>query len=117
MLVVDDDEHILDLMTIWLLDDPRCDGVDQALDISSARTRVSARMPDTILLDFNLGTETTAGDLPQLREMCPDCRIIVHTAEREAAHAAHVLALGADLVLEKASVSIENVVSAALRDS
>jgi len=117
VLVVDDDEHILDLMTIWLLDDPRCDGVDQALDISSARTRVSARMPDTILLDFNLGTETTAGDLPQLREMCPDCRIIVHTAEREAAHAAHVLALGADLVLEKASVSIENVVSAALRDS
>jgi DNA-binding response OmpR family regulator len=117
VLVVDDDEHIMDLMTIWLLDDPRCCGVDQASDIPTAQRRMSARCPDTILLDFNLGAETTASDLPSLRRQCPQSRIIVHTAEREAAHAAQVLSLGADLVLEKASVSIENVVAAALGDS
>jgi DNA-binding NarL/FixJ family response regulator len=114
VLVVDDEQDILDLMTIWLEDDPRCKAVEQATSLARAVEIAEATCPDAVLLDFRLGSDNSASVLPRLRRACPAARILIHTASREEADAAQVLALGADAILEKATVSIAAVVEALL---
>lgn len=114
VLVVDDEPGIRDLVTIWLEDDPRCEGIFQAGDLDAATSLVESESPDSILLDFKVGPRTSDEVLPTLRKCCPTARIIVHTASRDAALAAGVLALGADRLLEKAAVSLAATVDALL---
>ena len=116
VLVVDDEPDILDLMTIWLEDDPRCKAVERATSLAQASAVAATSCPDVILLDFRLGSENSASVLPRLRYVCPDARILIHTASRAEAEAAQVLSLGADAILEKATVSIAAVVDAVLGD-
>jgi DNA-binding NarL/FixJ family response regulator len=114
VLVVDDEPDILDLMTIWLEDDPRCKAVDRAATLQQAMTVAEETCPDAILLDFRVGSHTSVVVLPQLRRICPAARILIHTASRAEADAARVMALGADGVLEKATQSVAAVVDAVL---
>jgi DNA-binding NarL/FixJ family response regulator len=114
ILVVDDEPDIVDLITIWLEDDPRCKAVERASTLPQALVVAESTCPDVILLDFRLGHETSAPALPKLRASCPSTRILIHTASRDEADAAQVLALGADAILEKATVSIAAVVEAIL---
>ena len=116
VLVVDDEADILDLMTIWLEDDPRCKAVERASSLAMALAIAEATCPDAVLLDFRLGAENSASVLPRLRNVCPQARILIHTASRVEADAAQVLSLGADDILEKATVSIDQVVEAVLAD-
>lgn len=115
VLVVDDEPDIIDLMTIWLEDDPRCKAVERAETLAQALDVAQATDPDVILLDFRLDGQTSASVLPALRSMCPQTRILIHTASRDDAESARVLALGADDILEKATVSVDQVVEAVLR--
>jgi len=114
VLVVDDEPDIVDLMTIWLEDDPRCKAVERAETLEQALVVTQACNPDVILLDFRLGGQTSATVLPALRSTCPEAKIIIHTANHEEADRAHVIALGADAILEKATVSVDQVVEAVL---
>jgi DNA-binding NarL/FixJ family response regulator len=114
VLVVDDEPDIIDLMTIWLEDDPRCKAVERAATLQQALQVTEATNPDVILLDFRLDGQTSASVLPALRATCPQARILIHTASRDEAEAARVLALGADAILEKATVSVDQVVEAVL---
>ena len=114
VLVVDDEPDIVDLMTIWLEDDPRCKAVERASTLEQALQVTEASNPDVILLDFRLDGQTSASVLPALRSTCPAARILIHTANREDADRAQVLALGADAILEKATVSVDQVVEAVL---
>ena len=114
VLVVDDEPDIVDLMTIWLEDDPRCKAVERAATLDQALQVTQATNPDVILLDFRLDGQTSASVLPALRSTCPQARILIHTASRVEAEDARVLALGADAILEKASVSVDEVVEAVL---
>ena len=114
VLVVDDEPDIVDLMTIWLEDDPRCKAVERASTLEQALQVTQASNPDVILLDFRLGGQTSASVLPALRSTCPEATILIHTANREEADRAQVLALGADAILEKATVSVDAIVEAVL---
>src|SRR5437764_7161836 len=114
ILVVDDEPDILDLLTSWLEDDPRCKAVERASTLPEAIEVAELTCPDVILLDFRLGHQTSASALPKLRASCPSTSILIHTASRDEADAAQVLALGADAILEKATVSIAAVVEAVL---
>jgi len=114
VLVVDDEPDIVDLMTIWLEDDPRCKAVERASTLEQALQVTQASNPDVILLDFRLGGQTSASVLPALRSTCPAAKILIHTASRSEAEGAQVLALGADAILEKATVSVDAVVEAVL---
>lgn len=114
VLVVDDEEDIRDLVMIWLRDDPRCAAVAEASDVDSAVRAVQAQSFDAVLLDFSLGSRTCVEILPELRRALPDALIVVYTASRRAATDAGVIPAGADLVLEKATVSIDDVVETVL---
>jgi DNA-binding response OmpR family regulator len=116
VLVVDDERDICDLMAIWLEDDPRCAAVLQAHDLDRAQCIAETEHPDAILLDFQVGANTSVDALPDLRRSCPDARIIIHTGSRDDALRAEVLHLGADRVVEKATMSLPDVVETVLGD-
>jgi DNA-binding NarL/FixJ family response regulator len=101
-------------LTIWLDDDPRCDKVVQAHDLDVALQLADREHPDVILLDFQVGRRTSVEALPALRRSCPNARIVIHTGSRDEAVRADVEGQGADRILEKATVSIPDVVEVAL---
>ena len=114
VLVVDDEQDIRDLVAMWLGDDPRCSVGAQAADLDSALHAVHAHRYDAVLLDFYLGARSSVEGLPEMRRALPDALIVVYTASREAAEQADVITAGADLILEKANVSIDDVVETVL---
>jgi DNA-binding response OmpR family regulator len=114
VLVVEDEEDIAFLLRFWLEDDERCGTVHHAMTCEGAVALARRERPDTVLLDFMLIGGTAADCLPDLRATLPDSRIIVYTANVQAAHQAHVLALGANLVVEKMSVVVDDVVNLVL---
>jgi len=116
VLVVDDEQDILDLLTIWLEDDDRCAAVETAADMPRAFELVAQTRPDAIVLDLNLGSEKSVSRLPELRACCPGTLIIVYTASPQAARLLEVTEHGADGVVCKASVPVDEVVDIVLRE-
>jgi DNA-binding NarL/FixJ family response regulator len=114
VLVVDDEPHIRDLVAIWLDDDPRCDVVLQAGDLDVAVQLADHEHPDVILLDFEVGHRRSTEALPALRRSCPDALIVVHTAAADEAARANVEGHGANRIIEKASMSVADVIELAL---
>jgi DNA-binding NarL/FixJ family response regulator len=114
VLVVDDEQDICDLMTIWLDDDPRCERVVHAKDLDAAVQLAEREQPDAILLDFQVGQRTSIEALPDLRRTCPRARIVIHTGSRDEAIRANVEGHGADRIVEKATTSISEVVEVVL---
>ena len=114
VLVVDDEQHICDLISIWLDDDPRCERVVQAHDLDAAVLIAQREHPDVILLDFQVGQRTSVEALPDLRRSCPDARIVIHTGTPDEAIRANVEGHGADQIVEKATTSISDVVELVL---
>jgi DNA-binding NarL/FixJ family response regulator len=109
-LIVDDQLEILDLLEIWLSDDPRCRAVKRADNLDQAVEIARAWRPTVIVLDFFLGDRLCVEVLPELRLLCPGARIIVHTASRRAAETAGATAAGADAVIEKNHYTIDALI-------
>jgi two-component system response regulator QseB len=117
VLVVEDNDDIRLLLNLWLADDPRCACVKEATGVAEAVAATGSATYDAVVLDFMLGDGTAADCLPQLRRAWPDARIVVYTASLRVAREAGVLDLGADLVVEKLSVVVEDVVDLVLGDT
>jgi len=117
VLVVDDEQDILDLLTIWLDDDPRCDASRQTADLDDAITVAAAWQPHVVVIDYLFGHRCCTEVLPELRQELPDSVIVVHTASRRAAESAGVEELGADMVLEKGHETIDTVIDRVLTAS
>jgi DNA-binding NarL/FixJ family response regulator len=114
VLVVDDEPDIRDLLTMLLEDDPRCEAVRAVGELDHAVDRAVELDPDCIVLDLMFGHRTCVEILPSLRQACPDAHIVVFTSSRRAAMTAGVLDLGADVVVQKVSVSFEDLTDLAL---
>ena len=114
VLVVDDEQDIRDLITIWLLDDPRCASLTEASDLDTTVQAVRDAAFDAVLLDFHLAGRLCIEALPEIRQALPDALIVVYSANRRAATDAGVTAGGADIVLEKATIAIDDVIEVLL---
>ena len=110
VLVVDDEPDIVELLTIWLDDDPRCSHVFRANDLEGALDLAIEKRPDIVVLDFCFGHRVSTEILPPLRAACPDALIVVHTASKRAAELSGVLQAGADTIVEKGAETIDEVV-------
>ena len=110
VLVVDDEQDILDLLTIWLDDDPRCAGSKQTADLDEAIKIAAEWQPHVVVIDYLFGHRSCTEILPELRRELPDSVIVVHTASRRAAESAGAVDLGADMVLEKGQETIDTVI-------
>jgi len=109
VLVGDDEPDILDLLTMTIEDDERCAAVRGVGELDEAVPEALEISADTIVLDLMFGHRTCVEILPTLRRARPDAHIVVFTSSRRAALAAGVLDLGADLVVQKVSVSFETL--------
>src|SRR3954453_15221358 len=107
VLVVDDEPDILDLLTMLFEGDERCAAVPGVGELAEAGPAAVKLQADSIVLDLMFGHRTCVEILPSLRRARPDAHIVVFTSSRRAAMAAGVLDLGADVVVQKVSVSFE----------
>jgi DNA-binding NarL/FixJ family response regulator len=114
VLVVDDEPDICDLLTMMLEDDERCEAVHAVGELDVVVDRALQLRPDCIVLDLMFGHRTCVDILPSLRRACPAAHIVVFTSSRRAAMEAGVLDLGADVVVQKVSVSFEDLADLAL---
>ena len=114
VLVVDDEPDICELLTMMLGDDDRCEAVQSVGDLDSVVDRATQLGPDCIVLDLMFGHRTCVDILPSLRQACPAAHIVVFTSSRRAAMDAGVLDLGADVVVQKVTVSFEDLTDLAL---
>jgi len=114
VLVVDDEQDIRDLVTTWLIDDPRRAAVTEAADLDGAVQAAHAASCDAVRLDFRVGARVCVEVLPEIRQALPDAIIVVYSANRGAATDAGVTAAGADIVLEKATIAIDDVIDVLL---
>src|SRR4051812_9831312 len=110
VLLVEDDDDIRFLLRFWLEDDERCGQVSESATCAEAVQMATAQPVDAIVVDFMLSGGTIADCLPALRAAQPAARIVVYTANLQVAREARVLDLGADLLVEKLSVVVEDVV-------
>lgn len=117
LLLVDDEPDILDLLAITVRGDDRCgdvrciDNLDDVLAVSAAFR------PHAIVLDLMFGHRTCVEILPELRTICPDAHIIVFTSSQRAADRYGVGELGADHVVQKVTVSFEELAALTLHGS
>jgi DNA-binding NarL/FixJ family response regulator len=116
VLVVDDEPDIRDLLTMLLEDDDRCAAVAAVGELDGAVAAARTLAADAIVLDLMFGRRTCVEILPSLRAARPDAHIVVFTSSRRAAMAAGVLDLGADVVVQKVSVSFEDLIDLTLND-
>jgi DNA-binding NarL/FixJ family response regulator len=114
VLVVDDEPDICDLLTMMLEDDDRCEAVKAVGELDVVVEQARQLRPDCIVLDLMFGHRTCVDILPSLRRACPAAQIVVFTSSRRAAMEAGVLDLGADVVVQKVSVSFEELADLAL---
>jgi DNA-binding response OmpR family regulator len=114
VLVVEDSEDIRFLLSLWLSDDPRCTGVAEATSVAEALTAAQGDDVDAVVLDFMLGDGSAADCLPQMRAAWPDARIVVYTASVRIAQEAGLMDMGADDIVEKLTVVVEDVVELVL---
>lgn len=110
VLLVEDDEDIRYLLKFWLGEDDRCAEVLEAASADEAISASDSGSVDAMVLDFMLTGGTSAEFLPQLRAAHPGARIVVYTANVGVAREAGVLELGADALVAKMDVVVEDVV-------
>jgi CheY-like chemotaxis protein len=114
VLLIDDEVSVSTLLELWLGDDPRCAAVAMAPSGDAAFAELAEHTPDTILCDYHLGDVTSEAYLPGFRSAAPHARIFIHTSDPHSAREAGVLDLGADAIVEKGRLTLDELVDMAL---
>jgi two-component system response regulator NreC len=91
--------------------------IAEAGDLSETLRKVRAIRPDVLVLDLNLGAESSLPSIPQLREDVPDTAIVVLTMQNEPGFAREALQAGAAgyVLKEAADDELVEAVRAAAR--
>ena len=113
LLLVEDDEVFAQVMQRAL--SQRNFDTAHAHDRDSALQRVGDTRFDFAILDLNLGTDTSLGLIPRLRESNPEMRILILTGYASITTAVDAIKLGANNYLAKPA-DIEEILAALLEE-
>jgi two-component system response regulator NreC len=95
-VVLSDDHHVVRSgLRVLLSADGRFVVVGEADDIRSTVERVAAVRPQVLVLDLNLGGESSLELIPQLRADCPQTQIVILTMQEDPAFARAAMRAGA----------------------
>jgi two-component system, NarL family, response regulator NreC len=95
-VVLSDDHHVVRHgLRLLLRADGRFDIVGEADDVASTVAQVTATRPSVLVLDLNLGGESSLEIIPQLRTEHPETQIVVLTMQENPAFARAALRAGA----------------------
>ena len=105
VLLIDDDDDLRLLARVALEHDARFVVVGEGSNGLEAISMASDLKPALILLDLEMPWLEGAEAVPHLRRNDPTARIVLWTVDPYGARANDALSLGADAVLDKATVS------------
>lgn len=101
VLICDDVESMRALLGVIVDLRPGLRVVGEAEDGDQAIAQAKRLRPDVVLLDLSMPRRTGLDALPEIKRVAPEARIIVLSGFATAMVAAEVIALGADLYIEK----------------
>ncbi|HTU98817.1 MAG TPA: response regulator transcription factor [Solirubrobacteraceae bacterium] len=116
VVLADDHQVVRSGLRVLLASDGRFDVVGEAGDVAGTLATVRASRPRVLVLDLNMGGESSLDTIPQLRADAPETQIVVLTMQENPAFAQAALRAGAvGYVLKDAADSelMTAVVSAA----
>jgi two-component system response regulator NreC len=109
-VVIADDHAIVRRGLRGLLDaETGFEVVAEADDVDGARRYVRGHHPDVLVLDLNMGAESSLASIPAIRAESPDTQIVVLTMQDEPAYAREALSAGALGYVLKESADAELV--------
>jgi two-component system, NarL family, response regulator NreC len=91
-------------LRLLLQEEPDIEVITGTDDVSSVAHRLQANPPDVLVLDVDAPGANTIAAISSLRRRVPETEIVVLTSEREAAHAADMMAAGALGIVAKEAV-------------
>jgi two-component system response regulator NreC len=95
-LILADDHHVVRTGLRMLLDsDSRFRVLDEAGDVAGTIRTVREHRPQVLVLDLNMGGESSLETIPQLRAEVPETQIVVLTMQEDPAFARASLRAGA----------------------
>jgi two-component system response regulator NreC len=97
------DDHVVVRSGLRLLleSEPGLAVVGECGDAAGALAAVAELGPDVLVLDLHMPGESSLAVIPRLRQLHPDTRVIVLTAQRDPSFASEALRLGASGYLPK----------------
>jgi two-component system response regulator NreC len=109
-IVLADDHAVVRSGLKMLLDgEPGISVVAEASDVASAARCVLGHRPTVLVLDLNMGEESSLPAIPRIREQTPETSIVVLTMQSDPASASEALRSGAAGYVLKQSVGEELV--------
>jgi two-component system response regulator NreC len=95
VVLADDHEMVRSGLRMLLHADARFRVLDEAGDVSGTLEAVAAERPQVLVLDLNMGGESSLEAIPQLRSEAPSTQIVVLTMQEDPAFARAALRAGA----------------------
>jgi two-component system, NarL family, response regulator NreC len=97
------DDHVVvrSGLRVLLESEPGIAVVGECGDVAGALQAVAELDPDVLVLDLHMPGDPSLPVIPRLRELHPDTRVVVLTAQRDPSFAAEALRLGAAGYLPK----------------
>ncbi len=97
LTVVLADDHVVVRTGLRLLleAEPGIEVVAEAGDVTAALEHVERTRPDVLVLDLHMPGEPSLPAIPRLRELSPDTKVLVLTAQRDPSFAGEALRVGA----------------------
>lgn len=108
VLVIDDDPTFNAVLSRALT--RRGYAVSSATEAEQALSGARAQLPDAVVLDLNLGSSSGLQLIRPLRDIAPDCRIVVLTGYASIATAVEAVKLGATQYFAK-PIEVEAIVA------
>ncbi len=109
-VVLADDHAVVRAGVRMLLEaEPDIRVIAEAEDVDATRRYVRGHHPAVLILDLNMGSESSLPDIPGLRESFPETAIVVLTMQNEPAFAREALSAGAIGYVLKQAVGAELV--------
>jgi two-component system response regulator NreC len=95
IVLADDHAVVRSGLKMLLEAEPDISVVAEAADVDSAARYVLGHHPTVLVLDLNMGEESSLPTIPQIRERTPDTAIVVLTMQNDPAFASEALRNGA----------------------
>jgi two-component system response regulator NreC len=117
VVLAEDHEIVRDGIRMVLEAEPDIEVVAEAGDVDAAERYLKGHKPNVLVLDLNLGGDSSLERIPAMREEAPETEIVVLTMQNEPAFARRALQSGAKGYVVKHSAARELVEAVRLADS
>jgi len=95
IVLADDHAVVRSGLRMLLEAEPELDVVAEAADVESVWRYVKGHRPEILILDLNMGDESSLSAIPELRQRHPETQIVVLTMQSDPAFATEALRSGA----------------------